>query len=269
MFKKFEIHFFLKTLLKVQLGIILIISILLFYTKDERNYSSEQEKFASVIKPLFTSNSNLLKDPPIDNSTQSLTIIINYINSFCSNISQNKSVFLQQNFSNKDIALTKLEIENQIKQIDRDCNSFRAEIQNLGDYINLDMEAPVNKNILENIKKETDNMLSAYREIVNLSKLMLEKPEDKFYPFFKFLQNIMIFNLLLLFIMLCLNKANLSDLETYYRNKFRLAIILATLSLSFYLIFNKFMDISLIFPLFSMLFFLQSLFYASRYSRCI
>lgn len=269
MFDKLNIHFFLKLLLKAQLGLILIISLLVFYTKDERYYNLEKEKLAIVIKPLFTFNSGVTADFIINDSNESLINNLNYINSFCSNISQNKSNFSQQKFSNRDIALTKLKIESEIKLIDKNCNFLREEVQSLGDYKNLNMESYANKKILASIQKETNNIVTAYREIVNLSKSMLERPISKLYQLFKILQYAMLFNLFLSFIILCFKKDKSISLEIYYRNKFRLATIFATLSFSVYLIFKIFIDISLFFPLFFVLFFLQSLFYASKYSRCI
>ena len=165
MFDKLNIHFFLKLLLKAQLGLILIISLLVFYTKDERYYNLEKEKLAIVIKPLFTFNSGVTADFIINDSNESLINNLNYINSFCSNISQNKSNFSQQKFSNRDIALTKLKIESEIKLIDKNCNFLREEVQSLGDYKNLNMESYANKKILASIQKETNNIVTAYREI--------------------------------------------------------------------------------------------------------
>ena len=141
--------------------------------------------------------------------------------------------------------------------------------QKCNQYKNLNMESYANKKILASIQKETNNIVTAYREIVNLSKSMLERPISKLYQLFKILQYAMLFNLFLSFIILCFKKDKSISLEIYYRNKFRLATIFATLSFSVYLIFKIFIDISLFFPLFFVLFFLQSLFYASKYSRCI
>lgn len=135
----------MKLLLKAQLGLILIISLLVFYTKDERYYNLEKEKLAIVIKPLFTFNSGVTADFIINDSNESLINNLNYINSFCSNISQNKSNFSQQKFSNRDIALTKLKIESEIKLIDKNCNFLREEVQSLGDYKNLNMESYANR----------------------------------------------------------------------------------------------------------------------------
>lgn len=266
---KNSIKFYLNMSLKCLFGMIVLFGVIIFASKHERDYQLEQQRLALAIEPLFASKADLSNLEQEKYSTQSLLKGYDFISTVCSDAYNVNLKLSEEVFYNENIISTQSRIIEHIKILNKNCNIVIKDIIKLKSYENLDLNYFKQRNKVKDILSILEHINYNFEEIVDIINKLSQERRYKAYYILNFIQYLILLNLLLTIFLIIIDRKDEENLEDFYINKFKLSSSIATTPLFFYLIFENYFKISLLFPLLFTVFFLQSLWYISRYSRSI